>query len=306
MLFVLAALGGAIAAPAADGPAPPPTSAAAQPSTTPPQSDEIVVQGTRVGKEEINAFIKAVTQAPFEGQLGRFDSPACPTAMGLSRVQNAAVIDRMRRVAAAAGVRVAPARCKPNIFVIVAPDKKEAIEGLNRRYPAYFTDMSSRDVNRLATGPAPAVAWQVSSMLSADGQPLARPVGTDYYRVQGTENPSRIRSPTKPTFVVSVVVIDVKAAAGLTVTELADYAAMRTLAATDPDRILKTGAPTILGVLAQPDNAVLPLSLTYWDLAFLKSLYSTDNAYFARYQRGDMGRVIEQELKRSRTAKRPQ
>jgi len=295
MLLVLAALAGAIAALPVT---------AAQPAP-PPSGEDIVVQGTRVGKQEINDFIKAVTQAPYEGQLGRFDDPACPTAMGLPPAQNASIAERMRRVAAAAGARVAPARCKPNIFVIVAPDKAAAIEGLDKRYPAYFTDMSSRDVKRLAAGPAPAVAWQVSTMLSADGQPLARPVGTDYYRVQGTENPSRIRSPTKPTFVVSVVVIDVKAAAGLTVTELADYAAMRTLAATDPDRILKTGAPSILGVLAQPDDAVLPLSLTYWDLAFLKSLYSTDNAYFARYQRGDMGRVIEQELKRSRGAKRP-
>ena len=46
------------------------------------------------------------------------------------------------------------------------------------------------------------------------------------------------------------------------------------------------------------------MTLTYWDLAFLKSLYSTDNAYYARYQRGDMERVIREELERSRSAQR--
>jgi hypothetical protein len=39
--------------------------------------------------------------------------------------------------------------------------------------------------------------------------------------------------------------------------------------------------------------------LTYWDLAFLRSLYKTDNAYYARYQRGDMEKIIRQELQRA-------
>ena len=162
--------------------------------------------------------------------------------------------------------------------------------------------MTSREVEALKTSAAPAVAWQVSSRLSSDGLPLEKPLGADYYRVSGTENPSRIRAVTEPTFLVSVVVIDLKAAGGLTTTELADYATMRTFAATDPERIVRTGAPTILGVLGQPDDKPLPVTLTYWDLAFLKSLYATDNAYYARYQRDDMERVIRQELERSRSA----
>ena len=55
------------------------------------------------------------------------------------------------------------------------------------------------------------------------------------------------------------------------------------------------------GSSAQPDDKPLPVTLTYWDLAFLKSLYATDNAYFARYQRSDMERVIQEELERSRS-----
>jgi hypothetical protein len=267
-------------------------------------NEEIVVQGMRVNKQKVREFIRAVTEAPYEGQLGRFHAPACPVAMGLTDVQNLRVAARMRQVAQAAGIRVAAQQCKPNIFVIVAGDRRAALDELDRRFPMYFNGMSSREVAALKASTAPAVAWQVSSRLSSDGQPLEQPLGVDFYRVSSAENPSRIRGATEPTFLVSVVVIDLKAAGGLTTTELADYATMRTFAATDPERIVRTGAPTILGVLAQPDDKALPMTLTYWDLAFLKSLYATDNAYYARYQRSDMERVIQEELERSRLAAR--
>ena len=174
---------------------------------------------------------------------------------------------------------------------------------MERQYPAYFEGLSSKDVHDLAFSPDPAVAWQVRSRLSADGDLLEKSVGTDTYRVQGTFNPSRIRTSTMPTFMASLVVVDIKAAGGLTTTELADYAAMRAFAAADPGRVLKTGVPTILGVLGQPDNAPLPVTLTYWDLGLLKALYSTDNAYYARYQRGEMERVVRQELEQAGTPK---
>ena len=274
---------------------PPPPTAAQQAN-----SEEIIVQGMRVNKQKVREFIRAVTEAPYEGQLGRFHAPACPVAMGLPETQDARVAARMREVAAAAAIPVAAEPCKPNIFVIVTPDKRAALDELDHRYPMYFNGMTSKQVAALKASSAPALAWQVSSRLSADGLPLEKPLGADYYRVTGTFNPSRTHASTEPTFLVSVVVIDLKAAGGLTTTELADYATMRTFAATDPARIVATGAPTILGVLAQPDDKPLPVTLTYWDLAFLKSLYATDNAYYARYQRGDMEAVIEEELERSR------
>jgi len=282
-----------------------PQVASATPATTqPPAGEEIIVQGQRVNKQKVRDFIRAVTDVPYEGQLGRFHAPACPYAMGLSGVQNAQVAARMRAVASAAGIRVAREPCKPNVFVIVTSDKRAALDELDHRYPMYFNGMSSREVAGLKASTAPAVAWQVGSRLSADGLPLEKPVGADFYRVTSTDNPSHIRRATEPTFLVSVVVIDLNSAAGLTTTELADYATMRTFAATDPERIVKTGAPTILGILAQPDDKPLPVTLTYWDLAFLKSLYATDNAYYARYQRSDMERVIQEELERTRSVER--
>jgi hypothetical protein len=267
---------------------------------SPPQSDQtIIVEGTRINGRQIRDFVDAVTKAPYDGQLGRFHEPVCAAAVGLTAAQNSAVAKRMRNVASATGIRVASDPCTPNILVIVAPDKKAAIEELDHRFPIYFSGMSSSEVRALESSPAPAIAWQIGNRISADGTQLSKPIGRDYYMVTSSANPSRIRAATAPTFLASMVVVDLKAAAGLTTTELADYAAMRTFAATDPDRIVKTGAPTILGVLGQSDDKELPLTLTYWDLAFLRSLYTTDNSYYARYQSGAMEQVIRKELKHS-------
>ena len=57
-------------------------------------------------------------------------------------------------------------------------------------------------------------------------------------------------------------------------------------------------APSILTILDKAPNQLVPVTLTSWDLAFLKSLYATSNAYYAGYQRGDMAKVVKQELTR--------
>lgn len=257
------------------------------------QSDDaIVIQGTRPSDHQVRDFVKALTSVPSYGQIGRFHAAVCPVAMGLPQVQNDQIADRMRRVAAAATIKVAPAKCTPNAFVIVAPDKAAAITELQKRFPAYLSQMTARQVRELADSPEPAAAWQVKGLLTADGLEAAKATGHDYYTVKSADNPSHIKASSKPTFNASVVVIDVKAAAGLTLTQLADYAAMRTFADIAPARVKAVGVPTILGALGSPEDKLVPVTLTYWDLGFLKSLYSTDNSYLATYQRGDMEHVL--------------
>lgn len=275
---------------------------AAPPPPPPSQEEEtIVVQGVRPSKKQVRDFVRALTAAPSFVQIGRFHRPVCPVAMGLAQIQNDRIAERMRQVAAAANMRVAPAKCVPNAFVIVAPDKAAAIEELERRFPQYLSQMSTHEVRKLTESSQPAAAWQVKGLLTADGEAATKAVGADYYTIRGTQSPSRIKMASMPTFSVSVVVIDLKAAAGLTVTQLADYAAMRTFADIDPTRVTSVGPPTILGVLGAPDDRPLPVTLTYWDLGFLKSLYATDNSYLASYQRGDMERVVKKELEQHGT-----
>ena len=273
-----------------------------QPVTAPAQpvpEADIIVQGVRPSPHQLRDFVRALTQVPSYGQIGRFHDKVCPVAMGLGDSQNARITARMRQVATAAQIPLGGTGCIPNAFVIVAPDKAAAIRDLNRRFPVYFTAMSDREIRDLARSPEPVAAWQILGLLTADGEEAAKTIGADYYTVRSVNTPSRIRAASKPTFRATVVVIDVKAATGLTVTQLADYAAMRTFADIEPARIAKVGVPSILSAVGAPDSKPVPVTLTHWDLAFLTSLYATDNSYLATYQRGDMEQVIKRNVEQT-------
>ena len=83
---------------------------------------------------------------------------------------------------------------------------------------------------------------------------------------------------------------------GLTVIQLADYAAMRAFAQVDPSRLEKSAAPTILTILDAPMGSAVPITLTEWDLAYLKALYSSTENRLAGQQRHEMGNKIAREL----------
>lgn len=279
-----------LAATAAQSPAPPVADAG--------RDRDIIVKGERIKHEQINGFIKALSNVPSTGQIGRFHAAVCPAAVGLPKAQGDAIADRMRRVAAAADIRTGKGKCTPNVFLIAVPDKAASIRQLSKLFPAYFGVRTSRQIDQLADDPRPAVAWQVQNRLGADGEELEQPVSTGYYVVKGTRSGSRIRAGSVPNFIASIVVVDLKAIGGLTVTQLADYAAMRAFADTDPARAKQAGAPTILTILDAADDQQIPVTLTAWDLGYLKSLYTTSNDYYASYHRGEMAQVLKRELAR--------
>jgi len=103
-----------------------------------------------------------------------------------------------------------------------------------------------------------------------------------------------------PQFVASMVVVERGALTGLSVTQVADFAAMRAYADTNPRRAAKSGAPTILTILDKRNDEMVPVTLTQWDFGYLKSLYATSNAHYASYQRGDMAHELEKDLAKGR------
>jgi hypothetical protein len=284
---VLAALSAAQGSPGASAPAP-------------QSSQDIVVEGVRQQREQVRQFIKALSDVPSFGQIGKFHAPVCPAVMGLTEAQNRMAAERMKKVAEAAGIRTGDAKCKPNVFLIASQDKGSTIDALYRSYPAYFGGMRAREVRQLVASKAPSVAWQVKGLISADGTVLKRaPLGGPYIN-EGTNSGSRVRAGTMPQFVASMVVVERKALTGLSVTQVADFAAMRAFADTDPAKAAGAGAPTILTILDKADNQLVPVTLTSWDLGYLKSLYATSNAYYASYQHGEMEQVVEREVKGGR------
>ncbi len=262
----------------------------------PAGSDTIIVEGNRDRDRQVQQFVDALTQAPIGGQLSRFDSKVCPAVLGLPPSQARAIVERIRNVAAAAGMQVAPALCHSNAFVIVADDKNGFIQALYKKHPDFFHDPYGWP-RHLQLEPGPVTAWQVQGTLDANGVPVAeaasqaRPLG---YQMLVSTDSSRLRTASRPYFKAGFVVLEMNALAGITTTQLADYAAMRLFTQSKPEEIKTLSSPTILKLLDTPIGGSAPITLTAWDLSFLKGLYSSEGRQYANRQRSQ----IRHEMKR--------
>ena len=92
------------------------------------------------------------------------------------------------------------------------------------------------------------------------------------------------------------MVVQANALDGLTTTQLADYAAMRAFVRTDPKNLRSSSSDTILSIIDAPMGTAVPLTLTPWDLSFLRAFYASGNNSYAEYQRSEMQRLMKREL----------
>jgi hypothetical protein len=276
------------------------------PPDTPLPPDEqsaIVVQGQRASEKQIRNFIRELTPARPRGQLGRFESPVCPAAVGLNPAQNELVKDRLRRVADAAGMEVAKAKCHPNLIVIVTRDKNALLKRMGSKRGDYLPiGQSGFDHHAILDPEAPVAAWQIEETRGASGRKLhevrnSAEVGMDGVQVQRLfGSATRITPMARQEFSGAVVVVQADAIVGLTTTQLADYAAMRAFVRTDPSKLTASAANSILNVVTTPMGAPVPLTLTAWDMSFLKAYYASRLNNFAASQRSEMREKMSQDL----------
>lgn len=113
--------------------------------------------------------------------------------------------------------------------------------------------------------------------------------------------PSRLVPATRPHFLAGILVLDVDSLRGLSTTQVADYATMRLLARTDPARVATSNTPTILTVVDAPQDTLVPMTLTSWDLSYLKALYGSIENRYAGSQRGHMQQLMREDLMGSKT-----
>lgn len=237
----------------------------------PPAEETIEVVGKREQdrRRTINAFVRALSREPTTEPITRFDT-ACPEVAGLSPAQNQAIIQRMRVVAGAAAVPLAKPGCRPNVLVIVVPDKNEMLKALRKRHPDLFRDGRRKIINIVRDDSA-ALAWHISVDVDREGQPLASSNGIP---VVETDVPNRYYSAFRPVSIGGIVLLEQAGIVGLTTTQIADYATMRAFSTAEPRQLSQTNAPTILRLLDSKIGDETPLSLTSWDLAFLKAAYA--------------------------------
>lgn len=277
---------------------------AAPPSETgvPAESDRapIVVTGERNAAERVRDFVGALTWTPVGRQLARFEQSVCPVAIGLAKPQAQTVSQRIRRVAGTVGIRVGGPGCAPNIVVVVTSDKAAFLKELRRRHPEYFGDLSSSRVRALLRQPGPATAWQLNGPpISARGTELTVDPSLDLYVNRTSEPASRLSEPARPQFDASVLIVERRALTGLTATQLADYAALRTLTGARPERLSANSAPTILTLLDTPMGAPVPVTMTQWDLAFLRGYYASGRNVNSASQRSQIRRSMSEDISKS-------
>ena len=265
--------------------------AAAQQPPAPADQSPIVVTGTKTGKDGVRNFVRDLTPLGAGGQLSRFEDKVCPFVTGLVPTQNAAVAERIRQVARAAGIGVAPAKCAANVVLIIPSDKRAVLEELRRRHVDYFGDLSGNQIRAVIHNPAPIDAWQIQGIaVSQDGKELTQRNGV--WQNRTTARGSRLVASARPQFAASVVVVAFDALDGLTLNQLADYVTLRALTGADPARLRRPGPPTILSVFDAPFGTAVPVTMTDWDFKFLRGYYDARRTTSAAAQRSAIARTI--------------
>lgn len=275
--------------------------AAPQPPAPQPQASDqpIVVTGTADTHEAVKQFVRALTPTLFAGQISRFEHSVCPKVVGLPVEQSQAIEQRIRLVSKAAGIVVDKGKCDADIVLIVTSDKKAFIEQLRHHKGEYFGDMASFRIRGLEREPGPAAAWEVRGPeVNAEGVPLDSDgsevvAGLPDVPTNSTiDQPSRLTDLDRPQFDAAVVIVERWALVGMTVTQLADYVAMRALTGANPSKLANSAAPTILHVLDVPVGGVAPVTMTKWDFAFLKSFYHVIRYYHPSAQRSAITKSV--------------
>jgi hypothetical protein len=266
-------------------------SASAQVSTPAPQpstssgDEAIVVTGQKESRQAIQDFVGALTKIPSYQQLSRFEHSVCPGVYGLPKTQADEVAGRIRLIAKTIGIVVGGEHCVPNVLVAATSDRNAFLEEL-RKHRADDFGITDSQIRALEKQPGPAAAWQIQGPpMTADGKDLDVDPTVGQVVNRTIVGSSRITEAVRPQFDGAIVVVERKALLGLTVTQLADYAAIRLLTGADPARLGNSGAPTILHVLEVPIGGTAPITMTQWDFAFLRGYYDARRSLHTSAQR---------------------
>ena len=262
-------------------------SASRKPSDNADTDNDILVIGQKGRDKIIQGYVQGLTYTDRFDPVTRYEPYTfCPASIGLDAQQNSLIEQRMRKVAAAAGVKPAKPGCKPSAMVFFVNDKKQFLTAFRKDHPIYFIPFLSHA--RLPIDqPGPATAWHLVQRMDQQGKPVLTD-GLGVQTISSTYGGSKLNALFTKAVAMSVVVIERKSLLGLTTMQIADYATMRCLTEVEQKAIAKEKAPTILTVLNSKMGSSIPLSLTKWDFAYIKTRYEGDPR---RYSLGKDGQL---------------
>lgn len=207
--------------------------------------------------------------------LARFGEFACPGVAGLKLEFAEIVVSRIRLIAEELDIPLHPeGKCSPNIFIIFTEDGRADLAEMERRTRQVSQTLTVSEKRELLEEPGPVRVFSVVETRMRNGITIPRrrdlvniPVGTQ----EGGQ--SLISNGIRRDIVAAMVLFDREHVRGMTLHQLADYAAMRVFARTR-DAEGEDAPVSILGLFDE-DNPAPPGGLTAFDRAFLTTLYES-------------------------------
>lgn len=271
---------------------------ALQPSTTaspPVKNGDIVVTGRKAAdRATVQQYVNMITQRSGQ-QVARFHDEVCPVVIGMADAPALAIENRIRETTVGIGAKVAASRrCNANLVLIIAEDGGQLVRNLRAKRPDWLAGLSTGQVKRLIAEPSGARAWTVASLRNEDGLAMGETGSNNTSALENVpmmrvSSASIINLPTRADIDGSVIILDRKVALGMSLAQLADYAAMRGLARTRPPSESRIG--TILGLFAGGEG-IAPLEMTGADIAYLQSLYRSSGRAQAVGERSRIAREM--------------
>lgn len=259
--------------------------------------DPIVVTGEALPDEAVYDFIRDIGQEAAEGQLARWDGPICPYVTGLRDEHNHYVADTIAAVAVAVGVQPANDECTINLVVIANSEPNRLIEELRSEQPLLFESLNPAARSRLAEGSAPVRVWSALDIRGSDGRRMsATDAGPPFYRsvaILSGVLPSRILRSTRVDLGATFIILDAARLEGLNLQQISGFVSMLALAQLDTREPVEPNR-SILNLFHNAEAP--PDDLTPWDIAYLRALYASDNRRSASAQRGQMARMMREDL----------
>ncbi|MBW8708343.1 MAG: hypothetical protein JF627_03625 [Alphaproteobacteria bacterium] len=298
--------------------------ALAQDTRPPPAApiENLTVTGIKDVEKAVSKFVESLTvPTRVAGKLARWKDGICPITVGLPPDSAARLTQRLKDIAAQAGMPVNPKQpCPGNIEIIFTAQPQALLDNVRIMHPVllgYYDNSAQAD--KLATATRPIQSWYSTATVDARGNPIVdggRKGGVHLSIAlppSGMPGPPDILEMYMPDAAVTnvtgnrlgdgvssvlsnvMIVADTSKLLGRDIISVGDYIAMLALAQIQPSDTCQD-MPSILNLLVAGCRQAGD-SITSGDLAYLRALYKITATTTFAGQRREIQYQMNQALK---------
>ncbi|MGC1300746.1 MAG: hypothetical protein WA840_00095 [Caulobacteraceae bacterium] len=264
--------------------------------------------------KDVPALVQKFSQPVGDHRLARWEAAVCPSVRGMPAEYDRFVERRIKQIVVSVGGMAGGPRCRVDLAILVVPDAQDVAKAIAGRHRGVLEETTRWpiDKSKLAAfvdGRNPVRVWRATDEVQSTGgfadqgdvpaQAAALlTLSNSLFAPREYSNgfASRLTPFSDVAFTRVLVIVDGKQAGGLTAGQLSAYVAMVSLAQIRPDTDLD-GVSSIMTLFA--DRAAgrpPPRDLSFWDRAYLQSLYRTDGQINAELQLSYMSDHIKREI----------